>query len=85
MNRTRTACALVALLFVAGCTPVQSYVEANRAIYDAVAPAHRAYVTADPALTLEQKDRRLRTLDEWRKLQEAAESRPAPTPPRPGR
>lgn len=69
---------LLAVFAFCACTPVQSYVQADRAIYDAVAPAHRAYVTADPALSAEQKDRRFRTLEEWRKLVETAELGQAP-------
>lgn len=70
--------ALVCAAALTSCTPVQAYVQADRAIYDAVAPAHRAYVTADPALSGEQKDRRFRTLEEWRKLVETAELGQAP-------
>lgn len=81
MNRTRTSCAAVALLLLCSCTPVQSYVQADRAIHDAIAPAHRAYVIADPGLNLEQKERRLRTLDRWRELIETAEA-PATRPMR---
>ena len=64
----------VVLFSLTGCTPVQSYVEADRAIYDAVAPAHARYVAADAALQPAQRELRLATLEQWRKLIESAEA-----------
>lgn len=75
---------LVLLLCVAAltsCTPVQSYVAADRATYEAIAPAHARYVAQDAALSPEQKQDRRDLLDTWRKRLEAAEG-PATRPAR---
>lgn len=64
---------LAGVVATCGCTPSDSYVQADRATFDAIAPAHRAYVQQDAALTLEQRDRRLTALDTWRQRLEAAE------------
>lgn len=64
----------VACLIV-GCTPVQAYVEADRATYEAIAPDHRAYVTNDPSLSSEQKTRRLDLLNSWDLRTRKAEGR----------
>jgi len=63
---------VLALLWVASCTPQKSYVQADKAIYDVIAPAHEAYVEADATLSAEQKARRLRTLAAWKVLIEKA-------------
>jgi hypothetical protein len=49
-----------------------SYVDADRATYDVVAPDHRRYVEADPTLDDAQKARRGRLLDSWRQRIDAA-------------
>lgn len=56
---------LLALLALAGCTPQQAYIEADRATHDVIVPAHRTYVEADAALTMEQRARIIRLLDSW--------------------
>lgn len=57
---------LVALSLVASCSPPAEYVSADMDTYKAIAPEYLAYVQADPALSMEQKDRRVRTADAWR-------------------
>lgn len=64
---------LVALLALSGCGSHPQSV-ADRAIYDAIAPEHRAYVEADPELDGAQKQRRLHTLHRWDSLIRAAEA-----------
>lgn len=71
----RAILALLAILIVlaavahvaAGCAllPTGDHLAADRAIYEAVAPSYTAYVRADPTLSREQKDRRLRTVEGW--------------------
>lgn len=70
----------VAILFVAislttvGCQSIApEYVAADRATYEAIAPAHRRYVEADDSLTQPEKDRRYRLLQSWRLRLEQAE------------
>ena len=76
---TITLCALV-LLAGTGCgvvpldSPSSAYVRADRATHDAVSPEYVRYVNADPALTPEQRERRLRTIESWRARVEAGES-----------
>lgn len=50
-----------------GCSafPSGDHLAADRAIYEAVAPSYTAYVRADPTLSREQKERRLRTVEGW--------------------
>lgn len=59
--------ALILLFAVAlsGCTVNDIYVAADRATYDVVAPAYSSYVSADEALTPEQKERRFRLISSW--------------------
>ena len=58
--------ATVCLLALAGCsTPPDSYVEADRATYNNVAPEYLEYVRNDGSLTTEQKLRRERTVHTW--------------------
>lgn len=67
---------LVLLLCVAAltsCTPVQAYVQADRATYEAIAPPHARYVAADASLSPEQKQDRQDLLDTWRRRIEVAE------------
>ena len=57
---------LVLLLFLMSCAPVeQTYVEADRATYEAVAGEYLGYVEADPRLSPEQVERRKRTILSW--------------------
>lgn len=58
----------IALLFLvtASCAgPSEAYVAADLATYEVVAPAHKAYVEADPLLDADQKNRRLLLLQSW--------------------
>ena len=55
--------ALLILLLAAGCIGQPDPAEV--ATYKAIAPEYRDYVTADPGLSLEQKERRFRTLERW--------------------
>lgn len=57
--------ALIAALLVTGCTLDSAYVAGDRLTYDALAPAHQAYVEADESLDSDQKDRRLSLLRSW--------------------
>jgi hypothetical protein len=50
---------------VGGCGPASSYIAADRATYEAVAPEYAGYVDADPTLSDVQKQRRHRTADSW--------------------
>ena len=65
-------------LFVAavlsGCSGLHSnYVSADRLTYEAVAPEYLDYLEADPDLSTEERDRRLRTLESWEARVVAAE------------
>lgn len=55
----RTVLAALALLTACTTTP------AERATYDAIAPAHAVYVQNDPTLSAEQVQRRLDMLKAW--------------------
>jgi len=80
------------LSHAAGCasleSPAAAYVAADRATYEAVAPEYAQYVSADPSLDDEQRQRRGRTLETWRQRVEAGEGTrpregsraPAPSP-----
>lgn len=57
---------LVALSFVASCSPPAEYVAADMDTYKAIAPEYSNYIQADPNLSMEQKARRSRTVDAWR-------------------
>lgn len=60
------ALALLAVLLVGSCAgPADAYVAADRATFDAIAPAHRAYLQADVTLDAEQLERRLAVLATW--------------------
>ena len=79
MNGTLLAFLLLLLpTHLTGCSiltaPEGTYVAADRATYDAVAPEYRAYVTSDPNLDDEQRARRHRTVETWRVRLESAES-----------
>ncbi len=60
----RFALVLSVALF-SGCTIAPSYVKADRATYNAIAPEYRAYVDADPKLDQSEKTRRRGTLQSW--------------------
>ena len=68
---------LLALSCLASCKSVEaSYVEADRATYEAIAPEYRKYVEADAALADFQKDIRLQTLATWEhRLTQAEEAK----------
>lgn len=68
----RRMLAVVLLALVSACTPMGAYVEADAITYEAIAPAHAAYIEADAALTPAQRARRLRTLETWRIRVQAA-------------
>jgi hypothetical protein len=53
--------------------PTDAYLAADRATFDAVAPEYRAYVDSDPFLDADQRERRGRTVDVWRRRLEDAE------------
>jgi len=50
----------------AGCNLQKEYVKADRLTYEAIAPEYEAYVAADPKLSIEQKERHLRTVLSWK-------------------
>lgn len=52
---------LAALALLTACTTTP----AERATYDAIAPAHAVYVQNDPTLSAEQVQRRLDMLQAW--------------------
>lgn len=56
-----------------GCTPQAAYIEADRATFEAVAPAFMDYVRGDELLDEDQVDRRQRLVDSWRIRIEQAE------------
>lgn len=74
---TTTTTALLALVMLSGCSVFQnvneSWLKADRATYDFVAPELRRYVVADPMLTEHQRNLRLTALDSWRFRLEANE------------
>ena len=55
---------LVILMFT-GCSVTDSYVKSDRKVFDVVAPRYRTYLAHDSALTPEQRERRMRTVDAW--------------------
>ena len=56
----------------------EAYARADRATFDAVAPEYAAYVAGDPKLTVEQRERRHRTVELWRMRVEDEERRAQP-------
>jgi hypothetical protein len=64
---------LPAFLLLGGCQIGSSYVAADRATYEAIAPEYTGYLAADPKLDDSQKDRRRRTVQTWERRIEAAE------------
>ena len=71
----KAAMLLICLICVGCAGPAESFVKAERAMHDAIAPEHRKYVEADDNLSDEQKARRLRTLDSWDLLLRKAEGK----------
>ena len=71
MKRTKTLLLLLTIS-ASSCNVAPSYLKADELTYQAVAPAHRIYLKADPNLTERQKERRLATLDSWAKRLAAA-------------
>jgi hypothetical protein len=59
--------------------PGETYVAADRATYEALAPEYAAYVAADPALADDDRARRAHALETWRLRIEAAEQAGAAT------
>jgi len=57
---------LIAFSPVSCATVPQSYLEADRATFEAIAPEYHNYVGADPALTPAQKINRQQTIQSWR-------------------
>lgn len=55
-----------AILLAVGCSAQGDYVRCDRLTYDAIAPVYSGYVSSDPALADEAKDRRHRLLESWR-------------------
>jgi hypothetical protein len=74
-RRIAATLALTALAPIAlsSCSVDSSYVAADRATYDAVAPFHRHYVESDPTLDPDQRELALLILDTWRIRLETAE------------
>jgi hypothetical protein len=67
----------VLALASSGCATTldEAYARADRATYDAVAPEYAGYVASDPKLTVEQRERRNRTVALWRLRVEDEERR----------
>ena len=62
---------LTVLLLFACVSCVNPHAPAELATFQAIAPEYSAYVEADPALTTEQKQLRLDTVETWRRRVEA--------------
>jgi hypothetical protein len=78
--KNRTSVGLLALL---SCSCVLPPTQAEQMTYQAVAPAHAAYVIADPALDPMARQRRLDLLEAWRIRVGVAKEpavQPAPNP-----
>jgi hypothetical protein len=71
----RKAVLTLVLLAGTGCSVQDEYVEADRATFDVVAPAHEKYLKSDSSLSGEERERRLRLLDSWRLRIEKAEGK----------
>jgi len=57
------------------CNAAPAFVQASRATYDAIAPEYLGYVTADPVLSQEAKDRRALTVRLWDAAIQAGEAK----------
>lgn len=65
---------LLLALVPASCVgPDATYIAADRATFEAVAPEYLEYVQADESLDAAAKARRTRTIETWQKRLEAAE------------
>lgn len=71
--RTRNKRHAATILFACAClvptgcsTVADSWLAADRATYDAIAPTHRAYVEADTTLTARERALIMAVLDTWR-------------------
>lgn len=68
---------LVLVMFTGCCATIdlirEDYTAADRATYDAVAPAYGAYVDGDASLDSDEKKTRKRTIATWRLRLEQAE------------
>jgi len=65
----------VALLLLAGCAgPNPSYIQADRATYEAIAPEYLRYIQDDARLTGAEVQRRIDTVNTWLRRIEAAEA-----------
>ena len=71
----KTVAVAVLLLGLSACTPQVAYIEADRATFDAIAPAYLGYVRTDGSLSDEQVMRRSRLVDSWRIRIEQAEGK----------
>lgn len=56
---------ILLMLSLEGCAAPKAYVEADRAVFDVVAPEWADYFGNDAALSLEQKERRRRLIRGW--------------------
>lgn len=64
----RYAICLVVLLLCSSCGLPEAERAAHAAICEAIAPEYESYVGQDPELTEAQRERRLETVRQWRKL-----------------
>lgn len=73
------------LLVMGGCQwispPNELYVKADRATFEAIAPEYRGYVEKDLSLTIDQQQRRYRTIETWRLRIESGERAISSTQP----
>ncbi|MEO0479589.1 MAG: hypothetical protein AAF196_08925 [Planctomycetota bacterium] len=69
------AAAIAAVVFGTACeSPRASYVDADRATFDAIAPNYRIYVQADTSLTASDVQSELDLVRTWEKRIEAEEA-----------
>lgn len=65
-TKMRMGAALLVAILLSGCeSPRNTWVRADRATFDALAPAHRRYVEADESLDDQQKQARYDMLRSW--------------------
>ena len=79
MKTLRTVSLSIILLMTAGCCATvdlirADYTAADRATFDAVAPAYNAYVDGDDSLDADEKKTHKRTIVTWRLRLEQAEA-----------
>ena len=79
MTLLRTSLLSLILLMAPGCCVTtdlirKDYTAADRATYDAVAPAYGAYIDGDDSLDDDEKKTRKRTIVTWRLRLEQAEA-----------